>query len=108
MFADAYYKMHIPKYILKNAFVTLITVGDVINVNQFSKFLKNTISKLLLTYKEYVWWSQAGSNRRPPACKAGALPAELWPLIVSFQLVNCIRLNYNTPNECEIGGSGWI
>ena len=22
-----------------------------------------------------------GSNRRPPACKAGALPAELWPLI---------------------------
>ena len=24
-------------------------------------------------------WSQAGSNRRPPACKAGALPAELWP-----------------------------
>ena len=27
------------------------------------------------------WWSQAGSNRRPPACKAGALPAELWPLI---------------------------
>ena len=25
-------------------------------------------------------WSQSGSNRRPPACKAGALPAELWPL----------------------------
>src|SRR5581483_7230108 len=31
-----------------------------------------------LTFKE--WWSQAGSNRRPPACKAGALPSELWPL----------------------------
>ncbi len=29
----------------------------------------------------YGWWSQAGSNRRPPACKAGALPAELWPLL---------------------------
>ena len=27
-----------------------------------------------------AWWSQAGSNRRPPACKAGALPSELWPL----------------------------
>ena len=25
-------------------------------------------------------WSQPGSNRRPPACKAGALPSELWPL----------------------------
>jgi hypothetical protein len=29
------------------------------------------------------WWSQTGSNRRPPACKAGALPAELWPLTVA-------------------------
>ena len=25
------------------------------------------------------WWSQTGSNRRPPGCKPGALPAELWP-----------------------------
>ena len=32
------------------------------------------------TLDTYEWWSQAGSNRRPPACKAGALPAELWPL----------------------------
>ena len=31
------------------------------------------------TFSNEVWWSQAGSNRRPPACKAGALPAELWP-----------------------------
>ena len=30
-----------------------------------------------------VWWSQTGSNRRPPACKAGALPTELWPLLES-------------------------
>ena len=29
------------------------------------------------------WWSQTGSNRRPPACKAGALPTELWPLSVT-------------------------
>ncbi len=25
------------------------------------------------------WWSRSGSNRRPPACKAGALPTELLP-----------------------------
>lgn len=25
------------------------------------------------------WWRRTGSNRRPPACKAGALPAELRP-----------------------------
>ena len=24
------------------------------------------------------WWIQWGSNPRPPACKTGALPAELW------------------------------
>ena len=33
------------------------------------------------------WWSQAGSNRRPPACKAGALPAELWPLFACLFFV---------------------
>ena len=26
-----------------------------------------------------AWWSRTGSNRRPPACKAGALPTELRP-----------------------------
>ena len=26
-----------------------------------------------------AWWRMAGSNRRPPACKAGALPSELIP-----------------------------
>jgi hypothetical protein len=28
-----------------------------------------------------VWWSRSESNRRPPACKAGALPTELRPRI---------------------------
>jgi hypothetical protein len=27
----------------------------------------------------FEWWSQPGSNRRPQACKASALPTELWP-----------------------------
>ena len=30
------------------------------------------------------WWSQTGSNRRPHACKARALPTELWPLLRAF------------------------
>src|SRR5262249_24095067 len=30
------------------------------------------------------WWSQPGSNRRPPGCKPGALPAELWPRHFEF------------------------
>src|SRR6187402_3958924 len=30
--------------------------------------------------KQFIkWWSQTGSNRRPLACHASALPAELWP-----------------------------
>ena len=29
--------------------------------------------------KEFDWWSRSGSNRRPPECKSGALPAELRP-----------------------------
>src|SRR4030095_11876069 len=34
--------------------------------------------KLSSSYLER-WWSQSGSNRRPQACKASALPTELWP-----------------------------
>ena len=30
-------------------------------------------------YYTFFWWRMTGSNRRPPACKAGALPAELIP-----------------------------
>ena len=30
-----------------------------------------------IMYKTVKWWRMTGSNRRPPACKAGALPAEL-------------------------------
>ena len=33
------------------------------------------------------WWSQAGSNRRPLACHASALPAELWPRNLSFSTI---------------------
>jgi hypothetical protein len=34
---------------------------------------------LRMTSPSKTWWSRTGSNRRPPACKAGALPAELRP-----------------------------
>ena len=43
-----------------------------------------------LSYRPEVsclrWWSLSGSNRRPPACKAGALPAELRPQHQNNQL----------------------
>ena len=37
----------------------------------------NTVGIYLMVRRG--WWSQTGSNRRPHACKARALPAELWP-----------------------------
>ena len=35
------------------------------------------------------WWSQTGSNRRPHACKARALPTELWPQSLETRQVSC-------------------
>ena len=40
---------------------------------------KHQVLMLIHEFSGSEWWSQSGSNRRPPACKAGALPAELWP-----------------------------
>ena len=40
---------------------------------------KHWPQRLLLTPDINSWWRMTGSNRRPPACKAGALPAELIP-----------------------------
>jgi hypothetical protein len=36
------------------------------------------------------WWSQTGSNRRPHACKARALPTELWPRAVTAATLSAI------------------
>ncbi len=38
-------------------------------------------AEFVLLVMDGSWWSQPGSNRRPQACKASALPTELWPRI---------------------------
>jgi hypothetical protein len=44
------------------------------------------------------WWRMTGSNRRPPACKAGALPAELIPRFSSImKMVGLVGLEPTTP-----------
>ena len=43
-----------------------------------------------------IWWRLTGSNRRPPACKAGALPAELNPPFF-LALVGLVGLEPTTP-----------
>ena len=42
--------------------------------------LSNEMLDPLLDSQTKVWWSRTGSNRRPEACKATALPTELRPL----------------------------
>ena len=45
------------------------------------------------------WWRWAGSNRWPPACKAGALPAELHPHVFARLYIIpfcCFCVNYLT------------
>ena len=50
------------------------------------------------------WWSRTGSNRRHPACKAGALPAELRPLIVPSRC----RGDPTILADCEVVGLGGL
>src|SRR5580704_14940412 len=48
-------------------------VGLSLQATQFSR--KIIVARRAKHYG--IWWTWPGSNRRPPACKAGALPAEL-------------------------------
>ena len=52
--------------------------------------------KLFVSIDEYGWWRQTGSNRRPIACKAIALPTELCPLSTNHQSVA-------RANACMVG-----
>ena len=53
---------------------------------------------------ELEWWSQTGSNRRPEACKATALPTELWPPSHSHDSPNMIRSDHR--DLLQSGGPG--
>ena len=78
-------------------------VNNPLKTSEISKLLKS--KKILkrpaslffsrFSLKQHIaaknWWSQTGSNRRPPACKAGALPAELWPPDLSFLRLALLR-----------------
>jgi hypothetical protein len=56
------------------------------------------------------WWRLTGSNRRPPACKAGALPAELNPQVkhCGLQISDCgIKTFINPHSAIAIPHSYW-
>ena len=66
-----------------------------------------------------IWWRLAGSNRWPPACKAGALPAELNPHIFSFVEVvgqdslscgkaTAVATLHRTVAKCRLSSPFWL
>ena len=46
-----------------------------------------------LDWSKSKWWRIRGSNPWPPACKAGALPAELIPQMLVFFGPDCVALS---------------
>ena len=66
---------------------------------------KHCTQRFLLLPDNYrLWWRMTGSNRRPPACKAGALPAELIPRLIltiikplQLDLVGLVGIEPTTP-----------
>ena len=50
--------------------------------------------------KGEAWWSQTESNRRPHACKARALPAELWPRMFQTTPVSAFQASPGTLRSC--------
>ena len=50
----------------------------------------------------------SGSNRRPPACKAGALPAELIPLInlIHLTILRALYIASQVYNNQVVQGGG--
>ena len=61
----------------------LFTMSNITPAHQASRPDGAGKRRSLRTSSRLGWWSQTESNRRPPACKAGALPTELWPLQTS-------------------------
>ena len=61
--------------------------------------------RLWTTTRIKKWWSIAGSNRRPPRCERGALPAELMP---HGSIIILKRTTRSTAYEMSLFESGFI
>ena len=85
--------------------ICLLSPEQPANIHQLLHFTNTFFTNSLPTFI----WSQSGSNRRPPACKADALPAELWPLFNAFflslsshYLLGLSRLELLTPRLSSV------
>ena len=77
----------------------LVTIYNSISwIVEFDIDIQFTMDNLL---NLSIQWSLAGSNRWPPACKAGALPAELRPHNQEFDSCLGLSLNPSKLNKVE-------
>jgi hypothetical protein len=74
-------------------------------------FLRNGSGQTLLLRCDVSisggWWSQTGSNRRPHACKARALPTELWPRRRATALWRGKPIDRACPAVARSASEGW-
>src|SRR5665213_1988409 len=67
---------------------------------------RTKLFKATFSIFDSIWWSQTGSNRRPHACKARALPAELWPRTRRRMLQAGCKLNERRMRSIKVVGLG--
>ena len=66
--------------------ISSLTFDDSVSVVKDLQRSRRISSDGCLT-RSSEWWSRSDSNRRPPPCKGGALPAELLPRLRHSSLV---------------------
>ena len=65
-------------------------------------FLNQKGELILPMHPARTKWSQSGSNRRPPPCKGGALPAELWPRTQAAHNKQPVGMDRNGPGPVAV------
>ena len=66
------------------------------------------VSVIFSTALQYLWWRWGESNSWPPACKAGALPAELHPHLNELSRLFILCQGYRLPADIRFAsGSAW-
>ena len=94
----------LPSRIVKELQPSTLVTGPIKSVDccrllQSIVLPRSLVCSLLPDLCYLLWWSRTGSNRRPPACKAGALPTELRP--------RC-RFCYLLPDLCYLMWWVWM
>ena len=88
-------------------FVSLLTMSMHCSLKTTHSYLSKLDSKttsvaLQSNLYSNPWWSVSGSNRWPPACKAGALPAELTPLLLIWWVEEDLNLRPHAYQACAL------